>query len=412
MEYRDEVYFHSQPENEAPFPPEEFKARLARLRRRMAEAGIDMLYLMAPESLNYLSGYQAMWLQAQSPPQWPASSAIAVHVDHESYVFFDSEREAVLGRILTHSTDTRFFPKNALRGSIGFVADQLAAAGWLKGTVGFEARSYRPNAVIAGQIRTAFQAKGATVVDGTDLLREVRWIKSPLEVACLKEAARIANIGLDAARDNIRAGRSELQVYGEIIRAMAAAGGENPSMTITVLSGAKSNALHGLATRRVIKPGEVVQVDLCGVYNRYHVDMARTFSVGDPDPYAADIANRAAVVMAELRAILKPNLLIRTFNEAAIRLLKDAGLWEQRGWIGGYEMGISLPPDWVGHVMYEPGADTNADRVFEPGTAVNYEHQFFLPRHQGQYFTVDSFLFEANEARGLSEHPFELVVVD
>jgi hypothetical protein len=38
MDYRDDVYFNSQPENEAPFSAEEFAARLDRLRRKMAQA--------------------------------------------------------------------------------------------------------------------------------------------------------------------------------------------------------------------------------------------------------------------------------------------------------------------------------------------------------------------------------------
>ena len=78
MDYRDDVYFNSRPENESPFSPQEFADRLTRLRRKMAEARIDMLYLMAPESMYYLSGYQAEWYQAQSPQQWPASSAISI----------------------------------------------------------------------------------------------------------------------------------------------------------------------------------------------------------------------------------------------------------------------------------------------------------------------------------------------
>jgi Xaa-Pro dipeptidase len=192
MEYRDEVYFKSVPENESPFEASEYADRLRRLRVRMAEARIDMLYLMAPESMYYLSGYQAEWYQAQSPPQWPAASAIAVHIEHDKYILFDSEREAVLGRIFTRSTDTRYFPRRALRGSADFVRDQLVAEGWLKGTVGMEFWSYRPNRVVGGELQAAFESAGAKVVDGTMLLREVRWIKSPVEVACLKEAARIA----------------------------------------------------------------------------------------------------------------------------------------------------------------------------------------------------------------------------
>src|SRR5690242_7209169 len=206
MEYRDDVYFNSQPENEAPFSVEEFDSRLQRLRRAMAESKVDMLYLMAPESMYYLSGYQAEWYQAQSPPQWPASSALAVHVDHDRYILFDSEREAVLGRIFTRAKDVRYFPRSALRGSAAFVVSELKRDGWLNGTVGMEFWSYRPNRVISHRLEDAFISAGARVVDGTELLRRVRHMKSPAEIECLREAARIANIGMSAASGTIGGG--------------------------------------------------------------------------------------------------------------------------------------------------------------------------------------------------------------
>lgn len=412
MDYRDDVYFNSKPENEAPFSVEEFAGRLNRLRRKMAEAKIDMLYLMAPESMYYLSGYQNEWYQAQSPQQWPASSAIAVHVDHDHYILFDSEREAVLGRIFTKSTDTRYFPREALRGSADFIATELRREGWLNGTVGMEFWSYRPNRVISHRLEDAFVSAGAKVVDGTQLLRELRWVKSPAEIECLREAARIANIGMAAARATIGAGVTELEVYGEMVCAMARAGGENPGITMPVLSGTKTNALHGLATRRKMQHGEMVLVDLSGVFKRYHINMARTFSIGEPSADVRDLTDRAARSMQIIKSILRPNLPVSEFNATVMNYFRQEGLWERRGWVGGYEMGIAFPPDWVGNFVVDPLSETNADRVFEPGTAINYENQFFMPSHQGQYFTIDSFLFEEEKASMLSEQPFELIVID
>jgi len=412
MEYRDDVYFNSVPENESPFDASEYTDRLTRLRKRMAEARIDMLYLMAPESMYYLSGYQAEWYQAQSPPQWPAASAIAVHVDHDKYILFDSEREAILGRIFTRSSDTRYFPRTALRGSSEFVRDQLKAEGWLNGTLGMEFWSYRPNRMVGADLQAAFESDGAKVVDGTMLLREVRWVKSAVEIACLKEAARIANIGMLAAKNAIGAGVTELEVYGEMVRAMAAAGGENPGITMPVLSGTKTNALHGLSTRRKMNKGELVLVDLSGVFKRYHINMARTFSIGEPEPMVRDLGSRIARSMDVIRSLLRPDLPVGELNRTIKRYFVEEGLWESRGWVGGYEMGIAFPPDWVGNFVYEPLSNTNADRTFEPGTAVNYENQFFMPRHIGQYFTIDSFLFEASGARGLSDLPFDIMVID
>jgi Xaa-Pro dipeptidase len=412
MDYRDEVYFESTPESETPFSREEFQDRLRKVRRRMAAEEIDMLYLMAPESMYYLSGYHSEWYQAQSPQEWPAASAIAVHIDHDHYILFDSEREGVLGRLTTLSTDTRFFPRSALRGSTDFVVKSLKEEGWLDGTIGMEFASYRPNRVISQGLQAAFEGAGASVVDCSHLLREVRWIKSAAEIQCLEEAAMIANIGLATAHNSIRPGISELEVYGEIVRAMAAAGGENPAITMPVLSGAKTNAPHALASRRKMRRSELVIVDVCGVFKRYHINMARTFFLGKPSPDVVSMTDKIARSMELIRAILRPNLPVREFNKQVMDYFVRENLWGSRGWIGGYEMGIAFPPDWVGNVVYDPLSEINAERIFEPGTAVNYENQFFLPKHMGQFFTIDSFLFKERDVLMLSEKPFDLIVVD
>ncbi len=412
MEYRDEVYFKSAPENEAPFSADEFADRLRRLREKMAVERVDMLYLMAPESMYYLSGYQAGWYQGQSPRIWSAASAIAVHVDHDRYILFDSEREAILGRIFTRSTDTRYFPRTALRGSPDFIANELRSAGWLNGTVGMEFLSNRPNRVVGGELEASFRAAGARdVVDATRLLREVRWIKSAAEMECLKEASRIADIGMTAARNAIADGVTELEVFGEMVRAMSAAGGENAGNTMPVLSGAKTNALHGVPTRRKMWKGEMVLVDLCGVFKRYHINLARTFSVGEPAREVATLTDQISQSMKAISAVLKPNMKVSDLNQTVLDYFKPRGLWESRGWIGGYEMGIAFPPDWVGNFVYDPMDNAEEKRIFPPNTAVNYENQFFMPGHKGQYFAVDSFLFEEEKAAIMSKLSPDLIVV-
>ena len=151
MDYRDEVYFTSAVDPEPAFPEAEYAARLARIRERMQADGVDCLFLTSPEAMFWVSGYQCEWYQAQSPRQWPAASGIAVHVDHDRYILFDTEREAALGRIFTSSVDTRYFPRTSLRGGADFVVDELAALGWLRGTLGLELWSYRPNGPLSAR---------------------------------------------------------------------------------------------------------------------------------------------------------------------------------------------------------------------------------------------------------------------
>ena len=408
---RDQVLEQCNPAMELGFSLDEYRQRLRAIRERMAEAKIDLLWLMAPESLYYVSGYTCEWYQAQSPKQWPATSGIAIHVDHDDFILFDTPSEKVMCRFVTCARDLRTFPMDSRRDGIGFIMDELGAAGWLGGTVGLELHSYRPNPVISGRFREAFEGTGATVTDGSDILREVRWIKSPQEVAHLEHAARIADIGIEAARDTIRPGVTELEVYGEMIRAMAAAGGENPAITLPVLSGAKANTGHALASRKVIMAGEQVNIDVCGVYWRYHANAARSFYVGDPPADVLDYHTRSSGVFDVIAGLMKPGLGVAELVRATREYYDEVGIWSDAGWVGGYELGIGFPPDWVGNFVYEM-SHTDSERVFEPGTCVNFESQFFSPRMSGITYYICTLLFKEDWAGLPIRAPRELVVID
>jgi len=412
MAYRDEVYFECEPEKEVPFSSEEFASRLRRVREYMSNVNIDCLYLTAPSSMYYVSGYQCEWYQSDSPKEWPATSGIAVHVDHDKYILFDSEREAILGRVYTNSTDTCFFPRDSYRDGSKFVVDELKSEGWLDGNVGLEFWSHRPNRAISERFQKNFEQAGVTVVDGSDVLRDIRWIKSDTEMECLERAAAIADIGLIAARDVIRPGVTELEVYGAMVQAMAAAGGENPGITMPVLSGKKANCGHALASRRKIQAGETVFVDVCGVYKRYHMNTARTFSLGEPDTDVLEVANKVKDGVTLLKNTIRPNLPVRELNQTMLDFYQSNNLWDRRGWLGGYEVGIAFPPDWVGNFVYDLQAEKNSDKVFEAGTAVNYEHQFFLPRHLGTLFQIDSILYKDQDANVQSKFADGLTVIE
>ena len=75
-------------------------------------------------------------------------------------------------------------------------------------------------------------------------------------------------------------------------------------------------------------------------------------------------------------------------------------------------MGIAFFPDWVGNFVYDPLAEKNSDRAFEPGTAVNYEVQVFLPHHAGCFFAIETFLFDREHVTLATEQvPYGLAVV-
>lgn len=407
---RDLVFSECYPPKELAFSLAEYGERLMRIRQRMAKDDIDLLWMMAPESLYYVSGYTCEWYQAQSPKQWPATSGIAVRADHDKFILFDTPSEAIMCRFMTCAEDIRIFPMGSRRDGVAFIIDELRAEGWLKGMVAMEFHSYRPNPAISARFRAAFSDAGCSVTDGTDVLREARWRKSPQEIAYIEKAAEIADVGLEAAQNAIRPGVTELEVYGEIVQAMAKAGGENPAITLPVLSGLKANTGHALASRKMIEAGEQVNVDVCGVYHRYHANGARSFYVGEPPPDVLAYHDKSSGVFDVIEDMLRPNLPVAELVRRTREYYEDMGIWSDAGWVGGYELGIAFPPDWVGNFVYEM-SDVDSDRIFEPGTVVNFESQFFSPRMSGITYYIDTLLFKQGSATLPIRAPRRLISV-
>ena len=79
----------------------------------------------------------------------------------------------------------------------------------------------------------------------------------------------------------MRPGRTELQVAAGLNAAMAELGGEEAAIRTMVSAGPDVWCrTHSPPSRRPIEVGDVMYVDACGVSNRYHVDLCRTFAVG------------------------------------------------------------------------------------------------------------------------------------
>lgn len=395
---------------EAPFSCEEYEERLARVRAGMEQAGVDLLYLTSQESLFYLTGYQAIWYQTLGLGSWEPISGVAVQRDGESYIHFECDREQALSRLTSISKDLRIWPLG--QGDfLDFIVGHLKRQGWLKGTVGLECRHYRPYPAASARLRAAFKAEGCRVVDGTSVVNGVRHRKSKRERAYTRKAAEICDAGMQAAIKALRPGITELDLYAEATYAMAKAGGENPSITVPVQSGPRTVAAHAMPSRRVIEAGDIVGLDLCGVYHRYHADNARTFSLGEPDPEIAEIVKASGQAYAILSELLHPDIPLATVLPKIKAHYETRGLWGGQRWTGGYELGIAFPPDWVGPWSFTVGEDPG-DARFEPGLVVNYESNFYLPGDPGMSLLIDTIIVDEDKAELVHKIPHDLIVIE
>lgn len=408
---KEKVLTFCAPESEVAFSVSEYRERLDRIKARMAQMGIDTLFVSSPENMYYVSGFKANWYSAQGPKSWVGASGIAIRVDADDYIHFERQHEQVVARYTTVSRDIRVPTDRRALALKDFIVQNLDQAGWLKGRVGLELWNYRPKPGYSREFQAALEAKGAVVVDGTDVVNAVRRRKSPMEMAYIRTAAALGDIGMRAARSAIRPGVSELDVYAEMTYAMAKAGGEAPAITPPVVSGPKCAATHSFASRRRIMPGDLINIDLCGVYNRYHSNLARSFSVGVPTKEAAERVAVSARSFDIFAQHARPDARIVDVLKTMEAYYRDAGLWGNQRWLGGYELGIGFPPDWVGPFAYDLDMDLG-DETFGAGTVVNYESQFYLPDAAGVSLLIDTAMFDEGRVTLLHKVERDLIVVE
>lgn len=387
---------------ELPFSLEEFQERLHRMRKSMHAESVDLAYVTSPEAMYYFHGYAARWYRDGSTTSWPPLAGTAIHVDHDKLIHFDFTDEVKLLERTSISEDRRFFPREDLESALDFLMGELQSEGWLSGTVGLEFWSHVPNPAVSKELVGAFYANGIhEVVDISRPVRAIRRVKSPQEITYIEEAARICDIGHEAVRQSLRPGVTELEVYGEATLAMAKAGGEISGIVGAISSGPLF-AGHALNSRRVIEKGDFVFYDPCGVYNRYHANLARGYFIGEPPSELIELHHLSAGSYAILEETAKAGSSIPEVCRTLRNYYEKAGIWDQRAWVGGYELGIAFPPDWVGEFLWTVEEETEG--VFLENEVTNFESIL-------NTVLIDTYVYEKDGARRLSKIEPELIVI-
>jgi Xaa-Pro aminopeptidase len=151
------------------------------------------------------------------------------------------------------------------------------------------------------EVFTAHILPNAKVVSAAPIVSELRMLKEPAEIECIRAAAKVADDGMGAAARALRPGVREIEVAGEAELAMRRAGAEGWASITYVASGWRSAMAHGPASTKAIAAGDVVQMHVAPIVNGYTADLCRTLFL---DPVPADAARAlAAYIEAQARGI-------------------------------------------------------------------------------------------------------------
>src|SRR5471030_2513494 len=105
----------------------------------------------------------------------------------------------------------------------------------------------------------------------------------------MEKSAAANDAGMQAGLDKVREGANENEVAAAIMNAAILAGSEYLGMDPFVTSGPRSGVPHTTWRRRKIESGDLVALETCACYNRYHAALFRTVAVGKIPDLARDM---------------------------------------------------------------------------------------------------------------------------
>jgi Xaa-Pro aminopeptidase len=382
-----------------PFEETEYRERQARVRAAMAERGIDILYVTSPANLLYLTGYEAVWY----PPRLPVGVAVLRH--DEAVVVFDWIRHEGYVRMGVLADDAVLFDYgDATR----VVVDAFRSRGWLGGSVGLEGSAVNPSPGVLHELSRGLEQAGAAVVAGDWLVDGVRLYKSAAELQRIRSAGVIADRAFRRLREDLRPGRTEVEVSGHLASLIAQEGGEIAAMPPLVSAGPNAwRDTHAFPGRYVLQRDDVVSVDICGVVDRYHANLGRTFALGNGSALAREMLDLAAGGAEELVRVARLGEPPEVANAAAETYVRDRIAADRIWWLGGYSIGLGLPPSWSGHTYLANDGPQRCE--WRAGYVSNYEAILF-DEHEGFAATyIDTVVMTDDGLEILSELPRTLI---
>ncbi len=270
------------------FPLSEYRDRHAQLQRKIRARGLDALLVHSNEAefanVRYLSNY---WPIFESAGVFlPATGRPLLIIGPESETF--ARDHSVIGDI----RKILYYRESAEPNYPGIKLDSFEEI-FRKANGGKGVRKLGIAGYTAMPV-TVYEAvkaalPDAKIVKADELMYEMRMIKSDAEIAMLRQAFKISEAAVEAVLNRIKPGMTELQAVGIAQEAFYNAGAEYEAHPTYVLSGINSTHAIGRPGHRVIKPGELVQLNIGARYNGYSPSIGLPICMGKMDAKMKDL---------------------------------------------------------------------------------------------------------------------------
>jgi Xaa-Pro aminopeptidase len=351
----------------------EYKARVAKAAKLIAERGLDIMVVSGTESdyanPRYFSGFWPLFERAGVAVS--ASGGVALMVGPESPIFASDvswiEKVFVL-REFRESADPAYPELKASTFNDVFKALGISGS-QLKIGLGSYIDCTLP--IIDG-LKAAYPK--SEIIRCDDIMTALRSVKSENEIACLAEGTRITKIATAEVIKKLRPGVTELEMVGVAQKTIYEHGAEYEGLPMYVFSEKSTSHAISRSSYRVIQKGDLVQLNLSAKIDGYSASIGMPVFMGKIGGAKKEHVEFCLKAHDWTMKQLKAGILAAGVAKDFYELYKAAGM--EKHYLYG-------PCHGTGIIEVEaPWMETSSNYILEPNMTFQVD-TFFLAKEYG-----------------------------
>ena len=338
-------------------PDYEYKERIAKAAKLIREKGLDVMLVVSTESdyanARYFSGFWPLFERAGVAIS--ANGDAALLAGPESAIFSKDRSKIEKCFVLKEfreSADPSYPELHA-----DTFKDVFKAIGVTGENIKIGLGSYVECTLpIYEGLKENFPK--AEIIKCSDIMVELRKIKSVNELACIKEGFRIIDLATDEVIRNLKPGVTELQMVGVAQRVIYEHGAEYEGLPMYVFSEASTRHAISRSCYRTIEKGDIVQLNLSAKIDGYSPATGIPVVMGKLEGERRDLVEFCHTAHDWTVDKIKAGVLASDIAKGFYKLYQDAG------YASNYVYG---PCHGTGMIEVEaPWMETDSNYLLEP----------------------------------------------
>ncbi|MEH7828562.1 aminopeptidase P family protein [Gemmobacter denitrificans] len=393
MTERPQMYRFHQGDRVLPFAASEYDARLAGLRRIMADQGVDACVFTSMHNIAYYSGF--LYCSFGRPYGLVVTAAESVtisagidagqpwrrcHGDNITYT--DWQRDNYWRAILSVTGPGRV---------IGIEGDHLT--------------------LLQSDKLRGFLSPSSTVDIAPATMRQ-RMRKSSAELEIIRHGANVADVGGFAIRDAVKVGAREIDIAMagrdamELEIAKRFPDAEYRDTWVWFQSGINTDGAHNPVTARQLQRGDILSLNTFPMISGYYTALERTMFVGEVDPASLKIWEANVAAHEYGISLLKPGATCADVTAKINAFFEERQLLQYRTFGYGHSFGV------LSHYYgREAGLELreDIDTVLEPGMVISMEPMLTIADGQpgaGGYREHDILIITEDGNENITKYPY------